>query len=61
MIYTDNQRSKCIMENDETKLKYVEVRYNFSREYIKKKRILLKYIDPKNILANKLTKDSNST
>ena len=60
-IYTDNQTSKCIMENGEvnTKLKHIDVRYNFNRNNILKKRINLKYVDTENMLADILTKDSN--
>jgi len=60
-IYTDNQASKCIMENGEinTKLKHIDVRYHFNRDNILKKRINLKYIDTENMLADILTKDSN--
>ncbi len=62
-IYTDNQASKCIMENGEinTKLKHIDVRYHFNRDNILKKRINLKYIDTENMLADILTKDSNGT
>jgi len=58
-IYTDNLASKTSIENRElnTKLKHIDIKYHFSKDYIEKKIIKLEYIDSQNMLADIFTKD----
>jgi len=58
-IYTDNLASKTSIENGElnSKLKCIDIKYHFSKDYIEKKIIKLEYIDSQNMLADIFTKD----
>jgi len=51
------------MKNGEinTKLMHIDIRYNFNKDNILKKRINLKYVDMENMLTDILTKFLNST
>eukprot|EP00833_Pecoramyces_ruminatium_P017559 jgi/Orpsp1_1/1191591/evm.model.d7180000087207.1 len=61
-IFTDNLASKISMENCDlnSKLKHIDIKYHFNKDYLEKKIIRLEYIDSNNMLADALTKDLNS-
>ncbi|KAG4099015.1 hypothetical protein H8356DRAFT_1327156 [Neocallimastix lanati (nom. inval.)] len=58
-IYTYNQTSRCIISEINTKLKNIDVGYQFNYDNILKKRINIKFADNKNMLADMLAKDSS--
>jgi len=62
-IYTDNKSSKIIMENGEfsTKLKYIDIKFHFDNDNIKKNKIILKYKNSSEMVADILTKNINGT
>ena len=57
-IYTDNKSSKIIMENGEfsSKLKYIDIKFHFDTDNIKKNKIILKYKNTSEMVAHILTK-----
>jgi len=61
-IYTDNKASKISMENGDLnpKLKHISIKYHFNVDNIRKNIIKLNYINSENMLADILTKFSNS-
>jgi len=62
-IYTDNKSSKIIMENGEfsTKLKHIDIKFHFDNDNIKKNKIILKYKNTSEMVADILTKNINGT
>ena len=62
-IYTDNQSAIKILENDcqHDRSKHIEIKYHFIRDEIKRKRVLLKWIDTENQVADIFTKGLGPT
>ena len=58
-IYIDNEGARKLAENPEfhKKSKHIEIIYHFTREAVKNKHIILKYIPSKKQLADWLTKN----
>ena len=62
-IYTDNKSSKIIMENGELSIKFnqIDIKFHFDNDNIKKNKIILKYKNTSEMVADILTKNINGT
>jgi hypothetical protein len=57
-IYCDNQAALASTENPKLhgRMKHVEIQHHFIRELVKDKKIIVKWVDTKNMVADGLTK-----
>jgi len=62
-ILTDNLASKTTIENGEinNKLKHIDIKYHFNYDNIKNNKVLMEYINTKEMLADPLTKNINGS